>query len=146
MKIKRSLTALCLVAFVLAFGAWQGMLWKYQDNHARGMQATMTSSSPAYFPYLVKALPSVTPSPTRTPEWTCPPIPPTPECTRTPCPPPIVCTPPLCPGGGMECCYDDGCPNGCGMVCIPTSPSTPTHSPTPTPLPTLTPTCTEPPL
>jgi hypothetical protein len=77
MKIKRSLTALCLVAFVLAFGVWQGILWEYQDNYARGMQATITASPPAYLPYVVKALPSATPSPTLTPTIS-------PTCTITP--------------------------------------------------------------
>jgi hypothetical protein len=122
MKTKHSLAALCLVALIFLLAAWQGMGWKSQGNRARGMQITTTASPPAYLPYVVKLIPTVTPSPTITPGRVCPP---TPIDTR------VVCTPPPCPPGGhLECCYAQGCRGGCGTICV---------------TPAITPTKTEPP-
>ena len=125
MKTKHSFAALCLVALIFLLVAWQGIWDESQNHNAQGMPILITASPPAFLPYVVKPLPSATLSPTSTPEPTCQPRPINTliVCTRPPCP----------PGGHYECCYDDGCPRGCGVVCI-----TPTNSPTYTEAPTLT--------
>lgn len=60
---------------------------------------------------------TATPEPSATPTATATPRPPTATPTATPMP---VCTPPLCETGELRCPADDpdGCPGGCGTVCV----------------------------
>ncbi len=130
MNRKYSLPVICLAAFVLIFAVFQAMGRGTRFTQARGMPAATTASPPAFLPYVVKSIPTVTPSPSSTAVRVCPP---TPIDTR------IVCTPPPCPPGGhLECCYAQGCRGGCGTICI-TPPVTPTLTPT------ISPTFTAPP-
>ncbi|MGB8981215.1 MAG: carboxypeptidase-like regulatory domain-containing protein [Anaerolineales bacterium] len=34
-----------------------------------------------------------------------------------------MCTPPACPGGTLDCGSPDGCPGGCGTICLTATPS-----------------------